>query len=435
MDQFEVIQHVIGYFLPYLNRTCRAILITRVLDVEGNKMNEAHNLICRKNSNDKFFEENNHYLEKQIKQVCENHPIWDNKLLLSFESGDLNFEEMKFIFSQYYYYSMNFTKLLAAGMVKCDSCLFRSKLSQNLWEEAGELEIEKRHSQIFKIFLTNTLKINIDKIKFEKYTTDFFDNYLNLILNSKSSESISALAFATEGIVPTLYSKFIKGLSAIGISKKELEFFHIHVDCDDDHAETLKQIALSQSNEKNWLDDALASVRKCLDIRNDFFDHIYESIRSEKIRNIIASVINQEDQKYKLKDAKVLNIDCCKERNLLYKNAIENEGINFYVNQIDIPSDSIDTRILHINSNSKTECHRHAHESVFYVLEGKGTVKIDKSSLEIHSGDIVYVPRWVLHQTINLTNSELKILAITDYGLTGLFKENQHKTYRRLKKI
>jgi pyrroloquinoline quinone (PQQ) biosynthesis protein C len=73
------------------------------------------------------------------------HHFWDNALLRACEEGTLGREDFRYIFGQYYLYSKNFTRYLAGLMARCESDYFRARLAENLWEEGGGCDPEKRH--------------------------------------------------------------------------------------------------------------------------------------------------------------------------------------------------------------------------------------------------------------------------------------------------
>ncbi|MGH8609868.1 MAG: cupin domain-containing protein [Gammaproteobacteria bacterium] len=50
-------------------------------------------------------------------------------------------------------------------------------------------------------------------------------------------------------------------------------------------------------------------------------------------------------------------------------------------------------------------------------MQGGARVLIDGAAILAREGDVVYVPRWALHQTQNTGDGELRILAVTDFGL------------------
>jgi quercetin dioxygenase-like cupin family protein len=81
---------------------------------------------------------------------------------------------------------------------------------------------------------------------------------------------------------------------------------------------------------------------------------------------------------------------------------------------------TIDTRIIEITPGSRNERHKHAHESLFFVLEGQGEVLVGEEWSPVKAGDLAFVPRWIMHQTRNTsTTDSLRLLAITDFGFTS----------------
>lgn len=80
----------------------------------------------------------------------------------------------------------------------------------------------------------------------------------------------------------------------------------------------------------------------------------------------------------------------------------------------------LDPRLVRIAPGASNERHRHAHESLFVVLEGRAEIHVGEAVLQLGPGGVAYVPRWLVHQSRNLCSErELLLLAITDFGLTG----------------
>lgn len=105
----------------------------------------------------------------------------------------------------------------------------------------------------------------------------------------------------------------------------------------------------------------------------------------------------------------------------MYQNTNERLGIEFSVERVAFPHlSAMDPRIVRIAPARNNERHRHAHESIFVVLAGRGEVLVGEIWSPVKSGDIAFVPRWIFHQTRNTSESEeLVLLAITDFGLTS----------------
>jgi gentisate 1,2-dioxygenase len=104
----------------------------------------------------------------------------------------------------------------------------------------------------------------------------------------------------------------------------------------------------------------------------------------------------------------------------MYANRNDRLGIEFAVERLAYPGiQTMDPRIVRIAPGRNNELHRHAHESLFVVMAGTGEVLIGETRVAIATGDVAFVPRWVMHQTINSGTCELVILAITDFGFTS----------------
>lgn len=116
----------------------------------------------------------------------------------------------------------------------------------------------------------------------------------------------------------------------------------------------------------------------------------------------------------------------------LYRNLDEHGGIDFDVKRLGFPDIQVlDPRIVKIAPGKCNELHRHAHESVFVILSGQGQLAIGKKTVRVGKGDIAFVPRWVLHQTRNLDETEpLTMLAITDFGFTSAILGDYDRTTR-----
>jgi uncharacterized RmlC-like cupin family protein len=118
--------------------------------------------------------------------------------------------------------------------------------------------------------------------------------------------------------------------------------------------------------------------------------------------------------------ASAFHADLLNSHREIYRNQNPKLGIDFSVDVLDFPgTQAFDARVVRIAPAANNELHKHAHESLFYVISGKAEVRIGEDRLVLEPGGLAFVPRWVFHQSRNLSDSEpLTILAITDFGLT-----------------
>jgi mannose-6-phosphate isomerase-like protein (cupin superfamily)/pyrroloquinoline quinone (PQQ) biosynthesis protein C len=357
-----------------------------------------------------------------LQKLRDRHTFWDSKLFKACESGQLSREDFKFIFSQYYLYSRNFTRYLSAAMANCEDDLYRSRLTANLWEEGGEKDIEKRHAQIFRKFLREGLSIDIDHIDYLDGTRNFVGEFLRFCLQSHPMASSAFLSLGTEGIVSRMYSSFVEGLAKAGVEEKHLEFFRIHIGCDDDHAATLEKMMCSYYGEPDWFNSCERAMDYALLLRQRFFDTLMEELPFERVRGVIANV---RDPASPLAGGPYLHSGASRGTNL-YSNTDVNKGIDFTVERLPFKAQVLDPRIVRIPVGNCNELHRHAHETLFHIMSGNAQVEIGDTRVQVKAGDTVFVPRWTMHRTSNIGTEELTYFAVTDFGLASKLAEGNY---------
>lgn len=134
--------------------------------------------------------------EANLFELQDAHTLWNNPLLVACREGRLTVEDFQFLFGQYFAYSRSFTRYLAALMVNVEDDLHRAKLIANLWEEGGGTTPERRHSNLFRIFLRDGLGLSPEYIRFEVPTLRFVTEYLD---SSGSRDIPFATAFLAIG--------------------------------------------------------------------------------------------------------------------------------------------------------------------------------------------------------------------------------------------
>jgi mannose-6-phosphate isomerase-like protein (cupin superfamily)/pyrroloquinoline quinone (PQQ) biosynthesis protein C len=367
----------------------------------------------------------------QFHKIQSEHQFWNNRLFRACSAGYLVREDFQFIFSQYYLYSKNFTRYIAGLMANSNNDYYRSRLSENLWEEGGGSEPEKRHAELFRKFLREALSINIESIEYLDSTSYFVREYLDFCLKSHPMAGSAFLSLGTEGIVAKMYSIFVEGMRRAGIDDSKLEFFHIHMECDDEHAVTLEEMMLSYSDQPEWYNNCLQAMDCALALRYRFFENLYEGLQQRRLKGLIDRIQSKESLAPKTFDSNKLLWQQENGGIPLYNNTNERLNIQFEVERLPFKTEALDPRVVKIPVGRYNEKHRHAHETVFYIIAGEGKVIVDNSEIEVKSGDVVFVPRWAMHQSQNSGNTEMVILAVTDFGLTGkAYVGDYHKTAR-----
>ena len=104
-----------------------------------------------------------------------------------------------------------------------------------------------------------------------------------------------------------------------------------------------------------------------------------------------------------------------------YQHSDHRLGVDFLVHRLPFEGlQALDPRLIRIPPGACNEKHRHAHESIFVVLEGEAEILVGTETVRLHRGGIAFAPRWIVHQSRNVSaEQELLLLAITDFGLTS----------------
>ena len=346
------------------------------------------------------------------------HAFWSCRLMTAFAQGALSRDDIRYVFSQYHLYTSSFTRFIAAVMASCESDLFRAQLAQNLWEEGGGCEPERRHAQIFRNFLRDSLGIaDVAEIRYAAHARHFVREYLAQAQSDEPVVGAAFLAIGTEGIVSRMYEIMRHGLIRAGIPETELEFFDIHIACDDEHAVTLENMMMSYAGQPGWFDSCAGAMRRALDLRMAFFDSLFEDLQRARIDPIVLRIQNRESLARGRADAEL----CHRAGGAaiaMYDNEVGKLNIKFTVERLPLAAEVLDPRMVRIPAGKFNEKHKHAHETLIHILAGSGQVVIDDRVLAVAAGDSVLVPRWAMHQTQNLGDTEMRFLAVTDFRLS-----------------
>lgn len=360
------------------------------------------------------------------------HPFWDNRIFRACAAGALTKDDFRFFFSQYYLYTQSFTRYLAALMASCEDDLHRARLSENIWEEGGGAAPERRHAEIFRRFLRDGLGIDAGDIDFLDATRYFVREYLDFCLHSHPAAGSAFLSLGTEGIVPRMYGILVNGMLKAGVAEEHVAFFRIHMDCDDEHAETLERMMVSYSRTPDWFNTCHRSMDYALSLRQRFFEQLYDAIEANRFRGFLDRIQRGESLAPQEPTPAEVRYRVGAPGLPLYENERADLGIRFSVERVPFNTDVFDARVLRVAAGSSTEKHKHPHESLLYVVSGRGRVEVNRGSFEVEAGNLVFVPRWAVHQSHSL-GEELLVLALTDFGLTERAFVGNHLKVTRLK--
>lgn len=140
------------------------------------------------------------------------------------------------------FYSRHFTRYLNALMANLVEDGDRHALTQNLFEEMGLGEVKTTpHSQIYRDMM-KTMGLSYEDATPLEATRQLIDTMFECCRSTNPMVGLGAICLGAEAIVPHVYSTVIEGFEGIAEPRRHLEFFVIHVGCDDDHAITMRNI-------------------------------------------------------------------------------------------------------------------------------------------------------------------------------------------------
>ena len=82
-----------------------------------------------------------------------------------------------------------------------------------------------------------------------------------------------------------------------------------------------------------------------------------------------------------------------------------------------VPARNLSFSVGYLDPEAKTSNHRHAYESLIYVLEGEGYSIIEGARVEWREGDALYVPPWAWHQHVAAATGPARYLTGTNLPL------------------
>ncbi|MGO0791118.1 TenA family transcriptional regulator [Herbaspirillum seropedicae] len=192
--------------------------------------------------------------------------------------GSVSLQELKFFLVQQGQYSAYFTRYLCAMMANLPSNVEVFELAENLFEELGFAGGEETpHYLLYRNMLAD-FGLSLESAPPTAATRKLIETMFSCCRDTRASVGLAALCLGAEALVPMMYADIIAGFEAHGMSKDTIRFFHLHVACDDDHAETIENILTEMvEKDKEQLANIIAAGNTLVDARYDFFTAIEQA--------------------------------------------------------------------------------------------------------------------------------------------------------------
>ncbi len=89
-------------------------------------------------------------------------------------------------------------------------------------------------------------------------------------------EACAGIMVALEGQLPTLYPKYVEAMRRMGFSDDDMEFFHVHIEGDTEHAHVGLELTARYATTPELQARAIAAVRASAEMRFSMLDGIHE---------------------------------------------------------------------------------------------------------------------------------------------------------------
>jgi pyrroloquinoline-quinone synthase len=96
------------------------------------------------------------------------------------------------------------------------------------------------------------------------------------------SEACAGIMVALEGQLPTLYPKYVEAMRKMGFSDDDMEFFHVHIEGDTEHAHIGLELTARYATSPELQERAIAAVRASAEMRFSMLDGVYASVLRSK---------------------------------------------------------------------------------------------------------------------------------------------------------
>lgn len=195
--------------------------------------------------------------------------------------GSITMQELKIFLVQQGIYSSYFVRYLCAMMANLPSNKEVLELAENLMEELGlEPDSPKPHAEIYRETLEH-FGLSLESAEILPGTQYLIDSMFQHCRDLRASSGLGALCLGAEALVPDLYSDVVAGFRSCGIADEHLTFFLLHIECDDGHAETIRDIMVEiGTQDASQLDVMLDAGRRLVQARQQFFDSIETAHRA-----------------------------------------------------------------------------------------------------------------------------------------------------------
>lgn len=189
---------------------------------------------------------------------------------------------------QHFYYIDPIPQQFAALYARLPDLDARQHLLENLLGEEMPACPEKRHPDLLRKF-ARACGVSDERImKAEENgevlpTTRAMRAWIWELSSIRHlSEACAGIMVALEGQLPTLYPKYVDAMSKMGFTEDDMEFFHVHIEGDTEHAHVGLELTERYATSAELQVRAIAAVRASAEMRFSMLDGVLAQVVQRK---------------------------------------------------------------------------------------------------------------------------------------------------------
>ena len=203
-------------------------------------------------------------------------------------NGELSLKQIGAWAVQHFYYIDPIPQQFGHLFCRLDDLEARQHMLENLLGEENPAHPEKRHPNLLvkfgkacglkdEDFHAAELKGNVLP------STRAMRAWIWEMVNVRHlAEAAAGIMVALEGQLPTLYPKYVEAMKKMGLTDDDMEFFHVHIMGDVEHADLGLRITHHYATTPELQQKALACVRASTEMRWRMLDGIQDAFVMRK---------------------------------------------------------------------------------------------------------------------------------------------------------
>jgi pyrroloquinoline-quinone synthase len=199
-------------------------------------------------------------------------------------AGELSREQLGQWAIQHFYYIDAVPQQFAALYARLPDLDARQHLLENLLGEEMPGEPGRRHPDLCARFaracgVPQEMLLSAEESGQILPTTRAMRSWVWELATVRSlGEACAGIMVALEGQLPTLYPKYVEAMQKMGFSDNDLEFFHVHITGDVEHAHVGLELTHRYATTADLQRRAIAAVHASAQVRYSMLNGIHDAI-------------------------------------------------------------------------------------------------------------------------------------------------------------